>query len=228
MQLADRYYTGLMSAFVRGKLQDQFPQHPAFQSPLEQLTEADIEELYRLGKEADLRLHKFKHKDGLPRVTKVLGLMHGLQVEHMLDIGTGRGAFLWPLLSQFPHIEVTCFDILPHRAADINAVAKGGWSGLKAQESDITDSDLPDNAYHLVSMLEVVEHIPDCEKAISEACRIAERAIVLSVPSKADDNPEHIHLFTPQRLEEMFARNGVRRVRFHSVLNHIVMLAIKG
>lgn len=175
-----------------------------------------------------MRLHKFKHKDGLLRVTRVLGLLHGLQVESVLDIGTGRGAFLWPLLSQFPHLEVTCYDILPHRAADINAVASGGWPGLKAREISITDSDLPDNAYHLVTMLEVLEHIPDCEKAVSEACRIAERAIVLSVPSKADDNPEHIHLFTPAQLEKMFAQNGVHRVRFHSVLNHIIVLALKG
>jgi hypothetical protein len=227
MELADRYYTSLLAAFVRGKLGEKYSQHPAFTSPLSQLKEADIATLYQLGKEADLRLHKFKRKEGLDRVNRVLGLMHGLSADHLLDIGTGRGAFLWPLLSQFPHLEVTCFDTLPHRAADINSVATGGWPGLKAVERDITDSDLPDDSFHLVTVLEVLEHIPDCEKAIAEVCRIAERAILLSVPSKADDNPEHIHLFTPQRLEEMFARNGVRRVRFHSVLNHIVVLAIK-
>ena len=227
MELADRYYTELLAAFIMGKLGDQWAGHPAFVKPLADLSEAEIEDLFRIGKEAELRLHKFKRKDGPPRVTKVLGLLQGLHAERLLDIGTGRGAFLWPLLGQFPWLEVTCYDILPHRVNDINAVAKGAWPNLQAVQTDVINSDLPDGSFQVVTMLEVLEHIPDYEKALSEVCRVAERAILLSVPSKPDDNPEHINLFTTKRLEELFAANGIHRVRFHSVLNHIVLLAVK-
>jgi ubiquinone/menaquinone biosynthesis C-methylase UbiE len=227
MELADRYYAKLLTAFVRGKIGDKWPGHPAFSKPLDELDDADLEELFRIGKAAELRLHKFKRKDGPPRVTKVLGLLQGLPARNLLDIGSGRGAFLWPLLGHFPWLDVTCYDILPHRVADINAVAAGGWPGLRAEELDITQSNLPDSSFDLVTMLEVLEHIPDYEKALAEVCRIAGRAILLSVPSKPDDNPEHINLFTTQRLEALFAANGIHRVKFHSVLNHIVLLAIK-
>ena len=54
---------------------------------------------------------------------------------------------------------------------------------------------LPDHSVDIVTLLEVLEHIPDVEKAVA-AVRMARKYVVVSVPSKEDNNPEHIHLLT--------------------------------
>ena len=52
-----------------------------------------------------------------------------------------------------------------------------------------------------ITLLEVLEHIPNVGQAIKNACRIASKYIILTVPSKEDDNPEHIHLLNHRRHE---------------------------
>ena len=53
------------------------------------------------------------------------------------------------------------------------------------------------------------------------------RAVVLSVPSKPDDNPEHIHLFDQGVLRELFRLGGIAKVQFSYVLNHLLAVAVK-
>ena len=55
--------------------------------------------------------------------------------------------------------------------------------------------------------------------------RVARRFVIVSVPSQADDNPEHIQLFNPESLGALFAAAGVRRFSHTYVLNHIVGIA---
>ena len=106
----DRYFTRLAAAYVRGKLGREAPG----------LTP---EELISEGLAGGLRLHKFKRNTELPRVRKVLGILRGLSPASLLDVGSGRGTFLWPLLDAFPWLEVTAVDVNPVRVADIEAVA---------------------------------------------------------------------------------------------------------
>jgi hypothetical protein len=85
-------YTRLAAAYVRGKL-------GRFLEPaLDTLNEKALDEIIRFGRAEGLRLHRFKRTMGLPRVSKVLGILRGLGPASLLDIGSGRGAFLWPLL----------------------------------------------------------------------------------------------------------------------------------
>ena len=51
---------------------------------------------------AELPLHYFKRVPLLPRIQWALGVLHSLQPTNLLDIGSGRGKFLWPLLDAFP------------------------------------------------------------------------------------------------------------------------------
>lgn len=74
-------------------------------------------------------------------------------------------------------------------------------------------------------MLEVLEHVPDTRKALAEVCRVARRFALFSVPSKADDNPEHIHLFDQQQLRSLLSEQGIGRVSFEYVLNHLLVIA---
>jgi ubiquinone/menaquinone biosynthesis C-methylase UbiE len=209
--LAGRYYLDLAAAFVRGHLPDAPP--------------LDAAGLVRHGLEAGLRLHKFKRTDGLPRVRKVLGILRGLGPADLLDVGSGRGAFLWPLLDAFPWLPVLAIDQKPQRVADLHAVRAGGVERLSAARMDATRLALADHGVDVVTFLEVLEHIPAAARALAEAVRIARRFVVVSVPSKEDDNPEHIHLFDRQALGRMFANAGAARVRFDAVLNHLIAVA---
>jgi ubiquinone/menaquinone biosynthesis C-methylase UbiE len=232
MSVIPEYYQRLTCAYIRGKLGPARASDEAlkwlFGRPLDALSEEEMESLIRLGLEAGLRLHRFKRTMALARVQKVLGILKGLQPASLLDIGSGRGAFLWPLLDAFPGLPVTTVDLLDYRVADIQAVQAGGIERLSASQMDVTALEFGDRSFDVVTLLEVLEHIPAAEKALAEVCRVARRCVILSVPSRPDDNPEHLHLFTEQRLRVLLASQGVRQVNASYVLNHLVMVATVG
>ena len=210
--LAARYYLDLAAAFVRARLPDAPHLPPA--------------ETVRLGRDAGLPLRRFKRTAELPRVRRVLGILRSLAPQTLLDVGSGRGAFLWPLLDSFPDLRVTAIDSKPHRVADIQAVSAGGVPRLTGAVMDATRLDLPDKYVDGVTILEVLEHLEHPQKAVAEAVRVARRFVVVSVPSKPDDNPEHIHLFNRDSLQALFSRAGVGRLSVDFVLNHLVALAV--
>jgi hypothetical protein len=96
--LHQHYYLRFAAAYTRGKLISQKPPGTIFKKPLADLSHNDCEHLYQKGLEAGLRMHRFKRSAALPRVQKTLGILKTLQPANLLDIGTGRGVFLWPLL----------------------------------------------------------------------------------------------------------------------------------
>ena len=126
----------------------------------------------------------------------------------------------------FRHGESSGVDVREDRVRDIHAVSAGGISRLSAEVADVTKLPMADSSFDGVSMLEVLEHLSEPERAIAEAVRVARRFVVVSVPSKADDNPEHIQLFTEQSLTKLFTRVGVQRLSIDYVLNHIIAMAI--
>lgn len=135
----------------------------------------------------ELKMHYFKVKEDLPRVQVVLSFLHGIvsacQCQSLLDVGSGRGVFLFPLLREFPNIEVTSLDILPHRVELLRCVHDGGISNLHPLQEDICTWDAPDKSFDVVTMLEVMEHIPDTEAVVRNAVRLAKNYIIVSVPS---------------------------------------------
>jgi ubiquinone/menaquinone biosynthesis C-methylase UbiE len=203
-----RYYTELAAAFVRGKFGGASDQSP--------------KELVELGRDRGLRLHKFKRQAELPRVRKVLGVLQGLAPASLLDIGSGRGAFLWPLLDSFPQMEVIALDRNPARVADIDAVRRGGRPNLRSLLADATAICLADDCVDVVTALEVLEHLPRPALAASEAFRIARKFVVSSVPSNEDDNPEHIQLFSRESFVALWMEAGARGVNIQYMLNHMI------
>jgi ubiquinone/menaquinone biosynthesis C-methylase UbiE len=208
--VAQQYWIDLAAAFVRGKL-----------GP----SAGDGEAAIRAGLEAGLRLHKFKRNAELPRVRRVLGMLRGLAPENVLDIGSGRGTFLWPLMAEFSWVAVTAVDITERRAGDIGAVRRGGIERLNAVRMDAQRLAVRSRSFDVVTALEVLEHLPDPAAAMREALRVARRYVVASAPSKQDDNPEHIHLFEARDLEAMLRGAGAERVTVEHVLNHRIALA---
>lgn len=206
----ERYYVELAAAFVRGH-------RPALAAEVD-----DAAELWRRGRAEGLSLHKFKRSTTLPRVAKVLGILRGLVPGSLLDVGSGRGVFLWPLLHELPWLAVTALDADPLRVRDLTAVHDGGIERLRAVHGDAMALPLPEGHVDVATALEVLEHLPHPERAAAELLRVARRFVVVSVPSGPDDNPQHIQLFTPARLREIFMDAGARRVQIEHVPQHMI------
>ena len=219
---AGRYDARMMAACVRGTLAGE---GPLFDAPLDRLTEADCEALLALGRQAGVKTHYFKNHEALPRVRAVMGFLRGVQPQNLLDVGSGRGVFLFPFLREFPWVPVTSLDILERRVALLRSIHDGGVDSLTAVGASICDWDAPDGAFDVVTLLEVLEHIPDVRAAVKNAVRLARRFVVVTVPSKPDDNPEHIHLLTKPVLTELFQSAGCRNLRFDGVPGHLFMVA---
>lgn len=149
---------------------------------------AYLAEAYRRGYEIrykdkkdapEIKMHYFKVKEDLPRVQVVLSFLQGIvsagQCQSLLDVGSGRGVFLFPLLREFPKLEVTSLDILSHRVELLQCLHDGGISNLHPQLKDICTWDAPDKSFDVVTMLEVMEHIPDTEAVVRNAIRLARK-----------------------------------------------------
>jgi SAM-dependent methyltransferase len=174
------------------------------------------------GLTAGLRLGKFKRNAGLPRVRRVLGTLRGFAPDTLLDVGSGRGAFLWPLLDEFPVLWVTAIDLNAQRVEDLQALTRGGVQRLSASRMDATSLTLADQSVDGVTLLEVLEHMPEPERAVRHAVRVARRFVIASVPLHEDDNPEHLHLLSADVLSGMFQRCGAPNVRFSYVPGHLL------
>lgn len=208
----EKYDKRLAAAYVRGAISNDW-------------TGKMPEEIIALGEDAGLKLYPFKEKEPLPRVRAVLGMLKGLQPERLLDVGSGRGVFLFPFLNEFPRTPVTAVDLLPHRVEMLQTLSRGGIENLTALRQDICAWEMEDNAFDVVTLLEVLEHIPNVQSAVANAVRLARRYVVVSVPSKPDNNPEHIHLLTKNRLTELFGNAGCAKLHFSGVNGHLIMLA---
>jgi len=222
---AGRYDAKMMAAYVRGMVRGG--NDPLLACPLDELTEADYDALLELGRAAGLKTHYFKRHEALPRVKLVLGLLRGVQPESLLDVGSGRGAFLFPFMREFPWVPVTSLDILEKRVAMLTAIHDGGLDQLTVLNASICEWDAPSGSYDVVTLLEVLEHIPDVQAAVTNAVRLAQRFVAVTVPSKPDDNPEHIHLLTKPVLTELFHNAGCDDLRFSGVTGHLFMVAKK-
>ena len=223
--MSERYDLRMMAAYVRGTLKQG---GPLFTTPLDELTEGDCGALMEIAGAAGLRTHPFKRHETLPRVKAALGFLRGIQPQSLLDVGSGRGAFLFPFMREFPWVPVTSLDILEKRTAVLREIHDGGMENLTALNASICDWDAPDASFDAVTLLEVLEHIPDVQAAVRNAVRLARRYVVVTVPSKPDDNPEHIHLLTKPALTELFGAAGCERLQFDGVPGHLFMVASTG
>lgn len=182
----------------------------------------------RTGRAEYPKRHYFKVKEDLPRVKIVLGFLRGIvlsgQCNSLLDVGSGRGVFLFPLLRDFPEMNVTSIDVLPHRVELLQDISAGGFPNLTASLDNICTTQLQEKSFDVVTMLEVMEHIPDTEAVVRNAVRLARQYILISVPSKPDDNPEHIHLFNQQKLKELFMNAGCESIKISGVNGHIIAM----
>lgn len=229
----ERYYTEYTVAAVRGALarrgRSTLLSQKARECPLDSVSDDVAEEIFAVARAEDIRLYDFKrtHRN-LPRVSRVLGFLHGVQPTSLCDVGSGRGVFLLPFLDEFPGVPATAVDLLPARCEMLLDLARGGVSHLQVRLGDICRGALDGVQADVVTLLEVLEHIPDYRAAIHAAVKAAQRYVVVSVPSHPDENPEHIHLLTREVLTDAFRDAGIERLRFEGVSGHLILIATVG
>ena len=103
----------------------------------------------------------------------------------------------------------------------------GPWATLS---SDVTDLPFPDNAFDLVICSEVLEHIPDHEKAVSELIRVLRpnKDLVVSVPRFFPEricwalskdyylsNGGHVRIYRKEALTAMIEKAGAYKWAEH-------------
>ena len=208
---ADGLYRELAEAYIRGAAPE--------------LSDLRGDALLAAGREAGLKLHRFKRTMGLPRVSRAIGALKAVQPASLLDIGPGRGAALWPILDAFPDLEVAVIEPDPRRRSHLEAVVRGGIDRLRVVDGDGAATGFDDDAFDVATVLEVLEHQTDPARMAAELVRVARRFVIASTPSKPDDNPEHIQLFDGDRLRTLFLSAGALSVSIDHVLNHIVVVA---
>jgi 2-polyprenyl-3-methyl-5-hydroxy-6-metoxy-1,4-benzoquinol methylase len=214
MSLRDQYYARPAAAWVRGQVHEdgELPSDPeALERVLERGVAAGLASA----------LHAFKRTAGLPRVTRALGIMRALAPRELLDIGAGRGAFLWPLCDMLSDLAVTVIDRERHALPRVELARCGGLR-VRALQADATELPFANGAFEVVTALEVLEHIPEVWRAAVELVRVARRFVVVSVPSRDDDNPQHLRLLREPQLSELFHQAGAADLRCEHVLNHLV------
>ena len=229
-ELMEKYDIQTAAAWIRGHAKSTGVPELSEELLLKDIAELSEEELcfiVEAGRKTELKLYPFKNGTQiLPRVRRTIGFLYSLQFETMLDVGSGRGVFLIPFMKEFPWVQVTSLDLLDKKVVFLNELSAGGFTQMHAEKKNICDQPFQDNSFDVVTLLEVLEHIPEVEKAIAAAVKMAKQYVVVSVPSKPDDNPEHIHLLTKEKLTKMFGDAGCTKLHFDGVEGHLFMVAV--
>lgn len=104
-------------------------------------------------------------------------MLDGLEPHRILEIGTGEGEIVDRLRTRFPDADIVGVDLPDHDLA-----AQWRQRGVSATFADATALPFPDEAFDLALAIEVLEHIPDAERALVELSRVCRGPVVMSVP----------------------------------------------
>lgn len=198
-----KYYTNLLKVILK---RDQ----------LENVDLSSINKLYRF-KRNDLVL--------LPRVKEIIGILKSIQydITSIVDFGTQRGALMFPLLDIFPAIQFTGVDI----SDDINQfmlplTQYNPYFNFTMVQADITKPihGIEDKSVDMVLASEILEHLENPLDAVLEAVRIAKKYIIITVPSKPDNNPEHIQYFKIDNMLSLLEKAALKNVVVHPNKNY--------
>jgi len=104
-------------------------------------------------------------------------MLAGLTPTTVVEVGAGEGRVTERLVERFPDATVIGLDLLDDELA-------GDWDdlGLPMFFGDATRLPFTDDSIDLVVGLEVMEHIPQPERALEEIERVCRHTTVLSVP----------------------------------------------
>lgn len=109
---------------------------------------------------------------------KITGIVTELQPETMLDAGCGEGFVADAFLKAMPDVHITGFDVLD----DSVKLAQLRNPRASFAVGDIYNIAFADDSFDVVYCFEVLEHLHEPDRALSELARVASKHVVLSVP----------------------------------------------
>lgn len=112
--------------------------------------------------------------------TTLFSVLKPLKVSSILDAGCGEGISLSLLQEQKIGKKLEGIDFLP---AAIK-IGKKAHPALTLKEGTIYDLPYKTNSFDLVMATEVLEHLEDPQKALSEVVRVSKKYVLLSVPNE--------------------------------------------
>jgi SAM-dependent methyltransferase len=136
----------------------------------------------------------------------------------------------WPLVESLLRADSRCLEVAPGlrprlplagtRFVDVSerAVARLRKAGAWADVATIVDLPFPSHTFDLVCAMDVIEHVEDDVRALSELTRVVARrgALLISVPlhqshwTAFDDVVGHCRRYDPARLTSLLAQFGWR------------------
>jgi len=136
----------------------------------------------------------------------LLRLLQPLRGERVLDIGCGTGRHLLMFLEM--GLDITGIDASPHMLG----IAQKKL-GHRAELHQALADDLPfeDNSFDVATLITTLEFVDDVQKALQEACRVAEDRIFLGVLNR------YAVKGVERRLKGIFSQTIYNRAKFFSV-----------
>lgn len=152
-----------------------------------------------------------------PVFNKYLDIVSSLGIDKgkLLDIGAATGFFM--KLAKGRGFEVAGVELSEY------ATKKAREKGLNVITGDLQSAGFENSEFDVVTMFDVIEHVPDPISFIIEAKRILRRNGLLLINTPDAESlwakalgskwqlimpPEHIHYFSPKNLGEYLSKNG--------------------
>ncbi len=107
-----------------------------------------------------------------------MDMLKNMNPQSILDIGCGEGFLTQIVHGILPEVPIVGIDL----SEDAIKAARQRCPDLKFQVGDIGKVPFETDSFDLVICSEVLEHVTEPDKALSEICRISKQHIFLSVP----------------------------------------------
>lgn len=160
------------------------------------------------------------------------------ELSNILEIGCGAGE---STLRIQPMISGIKYDATEYDYRYIEAIKKRNLP-IDVSQEDVYQIKKPDSSYDCVLMLEVLEHLENISKAISELYRVSSKYVIISVPNEPlwrisnllrckyvydfGNTPGHINHFNKRRLD-LLLRPYSSKTKFCLSFPWIIVLAEK-
>lgn len=162
-----------------------------------------------------------------------------VQPKTILDIGCGEGFVDMFLFQKNPQYQIKGIDISKKTVGRVKKQAPK----LMAQQGDAYNLPFRENTFDLTICMEVLEHLNEPQKAITEARRVSKKYCLFSVPrepifslltffsgkylKRLGRHPDHVNFWTKKSFKELMQKHFSKLIVFKVSSTWILAMAEK-